>query len=83
MLRRAEQSIAAHPDRRLAEQGPADVDDDLAALGRAPGLKGRQFRQAVDAIQILFQLAGVDWLARVDWDHWRDSARALGTDHPT
>jgi hypothetical protein len=83
MVRRAEQYIAAHPDRRLSEPTPADVDAYLAELGRQPGLKGWQFRQAVDAIQKLFELVGVDWIAQVDWAHWRDSARELGADHPT
>ena len=83
MVIRAEHYIAAHPDRRLAEQLPADVDAYLAELGRKSDLKGWQFRQAVDAIRMLFVLAGVDWLERVDWEHWRASARDLGTDHPT
>jgi len=32
---------------------------------------------------MLFVLAGVQWHEQVDWEHWRDSARALGRDHPT
>ena len=75
MVVRAEQYIAAHRDRRLAEQSPAEVDAYLADLGRKPGLKGWQFRQAVGAIQILFALVVVDWLNRVDWERWRVSAR--------
>ena len=83
MVVRAEHYLAAHPDRRLAEQTPANVDAYLADLGRHPGLKDWQFRQAVDAIRMLFVLAGVEWLAQVDWEHWRASARGLGPDHPT
>ena len=83
MVVRAEHYLAAHPDRRLAEQTPADVDAYLADLGRNAGLKDWQFRQAIDAIRMLFVLAGVDWLAQVDWEHWRASARGLGPDHPT
>jgi integron integrase len=83
MVVRAEQYIAAHPDRRLADQSPADVDAYLTELGRKPDLKDWQFRQAVDAIRMLFVLAGVDWLDRVDWEHWRASARGLQADHPT
>jgi hypothetical protein len=45
------------------------VDAYLTDLGRKPGLKDWQFRQAVDAIRMLFVLAGVDWQERVDWDH--------------
>ncbi len=83
MAVRAEQHIAAHPDQRLAEQSPSQVGAYLAELGRDPKLEGWQLRQSVDAIRILFVLAGVDWLAQVDWQHWRDSARGLGTDRPT
>ena len=32
---------------------------------------------------MLFTLTGVEWLDRVDWGHWRDSARELAPDHPT
>jgi hypothetical protein len=59
------------------------VDAYLADLGRKPGLKHWQFRQAADAIRMLFVLAGVDWLDRVDWEHRRASARGLESDHPT
>ena len=83
MVVRAEQYIAAHPDRRLADQPPADVDTYLAALGRETGLKAWQFRQVVDAIQRLFELVGVNWLGEVDWAHWRDSAQGLEATHPT
>lgn len=80
---RAEQYIQACRDRKLADQTPADVDAYLTEAGRRGGLKDWQFRQIVDAIQKLFELAGVSWLAQVDWDHWRASARALGSSHPT
>jgi integron integrase len=83
MVRRAEHYIAAHPDRRPADQTPAEVDAYLAELARNPALEDWQFRQAVDAIRMLFVLAGAPWLAQVDWEHWRDPARALGRDHPT
>jgi integron integrase len=80
---RAEQYIEAHPNSKLAEQRPSDVDDYLADLGRRGGLKDWQFRQTVDAIQKLFELVGVAWFSQVDWDHWRASARSLESSHPT
>ena len=58
MVVRAEHYLAAHPERRLADQTPADVNTYLADLGRKTGLKAWQFRQAIDAIQKLFELAG-------------------------
>lgn len=82
-VRRAEQYIAAFPDKRLGEQSPEDVDSYLAEVGREGALEDWQFRQVVDAIRNLFRVVGVDWLDRVDWGHWRDSARSLGPKHPT
>lgn len=65
MVIHAEQYIAAHPDLRLAEQTPAAVDSFLADLARQTGLNAWQFRQAVDAIQRLFEIVGVSWLGGV------------------
>jgi len=64
MAQRAEQHIAAFPDRKLVEQTPADVEQYLADLGKKTELKDWQFRQAVDAIRILFELAGSNGLDR-------------------
>lgn len=58
--RHAEHSIATHADRRLTEQPPVDVDAYLAELGRKPVIKAWQFRQAVDAMQKLFELASTE-----------------------
>ena len=46
MVRRAEHSIAAHPDRRQGDQTPAEVNGYLMELGRNPVLKEWRFRQA-------------------------------------
>ncbi len=80
---RAEQYIRAFSDRRLAEHTPDDVNGYLTRLGRKDGMKDWQFRQAVDAIRILFLLVKAPWLEQVDWDHWKDSARSLSPDHAT
>ncbi len=66
MLRRVERFLAAHADRRLTEQTPVDVDAYLAKLGRTPGLKAWQSRQALAAIRQLFARTGVSWLGEVD-----------------
>ncbi|RNE88347.1 integron integrase, partial [Marichromatium sp. AB31] len=52
MVRRAEQYIAAFPDRKLAEQCPADVERYLTEVGQRTEMKDWQFRQIVDAIRI-------------------------------
>ena len=80
---RAEQYITSHPDRRLTGKTPADVDNYLENLGRKTSLTAWQFRQALDAIQKLFEFVGVKWLGEVDWANWRDSAHGLEAMHPT
>ena len=83
MVVRAEQYIAAHPDRRLSGQTPADADSYLEDLVRKTSLTAWQFREAVDAIQQLFELVGVNGLGKVDLAHWRDSAQGSEAMYPT
>jgi len=59
------------------------VDAYLAELGRKPGVKGWQVRQAADAIRMLLEMAGARWVEEVDWAHWQASARDLERSHPT
>ncbi len=82
-VRRAEQYIQAFPDKRLAAHTVDEVTAHLGVIGRKEGLPDWQFRQVVDAIQILFAIAGVDWFDQIDWGYWRDSARSLPPSHPT
>jgi integron integrase len=43
-----------------------------------------QFRQVVDALQLLLvDLAGVKAAQLVDWDYWREAGAVLPADHPT
>ena len=73
-VRHAERYIESLPGRRLGEHRPADVTGHLADLGRLGRMQDWQFRQAVDALQKLFELVGVSWLHEVDWRYWRESA---------
>lgn len=80
---RAERYLKAFPDKRLADHTAEDVPGYLQALGRQGTVEDWQFTQVVDALQILFQTAGVASADRVDWAFWRDSARGLTPNHPT
>ncbi|MGH8556383.1 MAG: integron integrase [Methylococcales bacterium] len=52
--------------------------------GRKSHLADWQFRQTVDAIEILFrQMLKAAWVDEVDWDFWRQSAHQLEDDHAT
>lgn len=64
MVVRAEQYIATHPDRRLADQTPADVNTYLADLGRKTGLKAWQFARLWMLYRNCLSLLGCTGLAR-------------------
>jgi len=80
---RAEQFIQSFSGRRLAELSRQDVDHYLARLGQNSRLQPWQFRQAVDALWNLYNIADTEWAREVDWGFWRDSARTLEEQHAT
>jgi integron integrase len=82
-VRRAEEYIQAHPDRKLSDHGPEDVNAYLENIAKNTALEDWQFRQAVGAIQNLFQLIGVSWFDEVPWQHWQNNAFSIKPDHAT
>ncbi len=79
----AEQYIKAFPGRRLVHHTAADINSYLREQGRIGRQEDWKFLQIVDAIQMLFQSAGIENVQGVDWAYWRDSARALPSNHAT
>lgn len=80
---RAEEYIKATKDKRLAAHDATDVTRYLEKMGRKDRIMDWQFRQIVDAIQNLMEIAGADCLHAVDWEYWRNSAQSLPESHPT
>jgi integron integrase len=81
---RAEQYFKAFPDTPLARHTAADVTGYLQEIGRAARLKDWQYRQLVEALEVLFTKAvRSPWAQGFDWSYWKDSARSLGDDHAT
>jgi integron integrase len=81
---RAEEYIGSYPDKRLQDHTKEDIESWLGALGRKNNLKSWQFRQAVHAIQILFcEIVKAPFAKDVDWEHWKEAARELPSDHVT
>ena len=81
---RAEQYLKAFPDTPLARHSAADVTGYLQEIGRAARLKDWQYRQLVEALQVLFTKAvQAPWAKGFDWGYWKDSTRSLGADHAT
>jgi len=81
---RARQYIEAFPGKRLALHSADDLTGYLDTLGRKQSWLAWQFRQAVDAIELLLhEMVHLPWVDAFDWDHWRASAKALSEQHPT
>ena len=80
---RVEQYIQAVPDKRLRDHEPKDVVEYFEAQGRLDRIEDWQFRQMVDAIQILFRMLDVAWMSEVDWTHWMNSAAVVTESHAT
>jgi hypothetical protein len=56
----AEQVIRAFRGRRLTELKRDEISNYVAGMGRGPALAPWQFRQTVDAIQILYSLVDTE-----------------------
>lgn len=83
-VRHAEQYIKAHPGRRLATHGPADVERYLQDKGRNAALKDYQLRQIVKSLQVLFvALVRSAWAETFPWQQWMDNTQDLPASHPT
>lgn len=80
---RARQYLQAHAELPFEEHTPEHVSRYLAAVGHEVRLTDWQFRQIVDALELLCKTAAVPWVAQVDWHYWRASASDLGASHPT
>lgn len=70
--------------RGLMAAEPSDVAAFLGEASRSGALRDWQFRQCVQAIEILLvDIGTLPWASGVDWAHWREAAKALPSDHPT
>jgi integron integrase len=81
---RAEQFERALGGRDPRTCDAADVTSYLQEIGTRASLTDWQFRQIVEALQILLEtVLDLPWASGFDWAFWRDSARRLETSHPT
>ena len=68
----------------LQNLSAGEVTGFFQEISRSGNLADWQFRQTVDAIQILLvDLADSPVGGKVDWDYWREAATELGADHAT
>lgn len=81
---RAEQFERSLQGKAAAACAADDVTAFLQAAGRSSRLEAWQFRQIVEAIELLLSKAlRLPWAEDFDWAFWRDSARSLPPKHAT
>ena len=83
-VQRAEDFVAAMRPKRLSELTVEEITAFVPRYAREKQLTDWQFRQTVDALQLLLvELAQSRAAREVDWEHLRESGRALEAAHPT
>ena len=81
---RAKEFLAGMRPDSLSELTGEDVDTFFRETLEAGRLTEWQFRQLVEAVQLLVvDLAQVKAGNEVDWEVWKVAGRTLGPDHPT
>jgi integron integrase len=79
-----QQFLAAVKPNSLTELSADEITGYLRQTSSQGKWQDWQFRQLVDALQLLLvDLANVKAAKVVDWDYWREAAAALPADHPT
>ncbi len=86
LVRHAQGFISTLQDsgRGLKAAEPADVSAFFSEASRSGALRDWQFRQCVQAIEVLLvDVGALPWASDFDWAYWRNAAKALPSDHPT
>ena len=83
-VKRVEEFIQAHPSLQLSQHTEKSLETYFNQLSRNIKLADWQFKQAVEALQILFvELIRTDWAQKFPWDYWIDAATELAPSHGT
>ncbi len=83
-MRRAEAFIDAVKPMRMGEVAAEQITAFFLGHAREQRLSEWQFRQMVDAVQLLLIELTVSAGAReLDWDYWKEAGKELGEEHPT
>ena len=81
---RAEGFIDAVRPTRMGEVSVGQITTFFPRYAREQGLNEWQYRQAVDAVQLLLvELAQSKASREIDWDFVKEAGRALDAGHPT
>jgi len=83
-VRHAENYIKAHPEVKLVKHSPKILDDYLQTISRNARFADWQFRQAVNALEILFiDIVKADWADSFPWAEWTELSTELQSSHVT
>ena len=83
-VKRVEDYLKANPSVRLSQHSSSTLEKYLENLGRNIRLTDWQFKQAVDALKILFvDIIQTEWAKSFPWDHWIELATELSHSHVT
>jgi integron integrase len=83
-VRHAEAFVEAVRPTRMGEVSADQVTGFFLKHGRERRLTDWQFRQMVDAVQLLLvDLAQAPVASELDWDYWKEAGAGLASDHPT
>lgn len=81
---RIEEYIKAHPDLPLKRHSKENLTEYLNDLGRNNHLRAWQFKQAIDALRILFiDLLHAPWAETFPWRDYIENATELPATHAT
>ena len=81
---RAEQFLKTRRDGDPTAFAAEDIAGYLRAVGGNARLEDWQYRQVVEALEVLFaRVLELPWAATFDWSFWHDSARRLKPTHAT
>ena len=73
-VKRVEDFLKQHPGKRKREFFPADIEKYFQLQSRDSSLTAWQYRQMVDALQLLFvDLTATSLSKTVDWGYWKEA----------
>jgi len=83
-VKHVEDYIKAHPNLPLKQHTEQCPTQYLNDLGRNEHLQTWQFKQAIDALQILFiDMIDAPWADKFPWRHYAEAATSLPANHAT
>ena len=81
---RVEEFLKAMESRPLSQLAREEVTGYFGRVSSQNRLADWQFRQLVDAVQLLLvDLAQAPAAKEVDWDYWKEAGKELDSNHPT